>query len=262
MVWWVQMSKDEQWLLDEKYGGMQSSAFVRDCARLAKGEPLSYVIGSASFLSASIDLSLRPFIPRPETEYWVGEAIATLARERGSRARLRFLDTCAGSGCIGLALLQRFPKSSVDFIDTDPRCLKQIAINLERNGIDVSRARIGEGDLLACAQGTYDYIFSNPPYIACETAEARVERSVLAHEPHSALFASERGLVLIFRLLREASAHLKPGGALFVEFDDIQKEEIERFIKKETDLKVRFFHDQYKKWRWLEGVSTDLSTLA
>jgi len=66
------MTKDEQWLLEEKYNGEQSApvfnesldeiknkypwgeGFFTDCQRLAAGEPLGYVIGHVPFLGCTI----------------------------------------------------------------------------------------------------------------------------------------------------------------------------------------------------------------
>lgn len=44
------MTRDEQWLLEEKYGGKETPEYEADKKRLAKGEPLGYVIGWQPFL--------------------------------------------------------------------------------------------------------------------------------------------------------------------------------------------------------------------
>ncbi len=95
------MTQDEVWLLREKYQGVKTDAFFEDCARLKNGEPLAYIIGSIPFLNTTIFLDAHPLIPRPETEFWVEKAIAHM----NVRAPLRILDLCAGSGCIGVAVL-------------------------------------------------------------------------------------------------------------------------------------------------------------
>ena len=78
------MERDEQRLLNEKYGGAvgfaDRAAFERDRARLAAGEPLSYVIGWQPFLGLTIWLDSKPLIPRPETEWWTEQLLTAMQR--------------------------------------------------------------------------------------------------------------------------------------------------------------------------------------
>jgi methylase of polypeptide subunit release factors len=64
------MATDLDLLVRDKYDGDASRVTQEDRDRLDTGEPLAYVIGWAPFLNLRIDLSSRPLIPRPETEWW------------------------------------------------------------------------------------------------------------------------------------------------------------------------------------------------
>ena len=73
-------NQEIDWLLAEKYHGKKTAGFFADCERLAAGEPLAYIIGHAPFLNCQIWLDSRPLIPRPETEFWVENAITELRK--------------------------------------------------------------------------------------------------------------------------------------------------------------------------------------
>ena len=73
------MDKDEQWLLAEKYSGRATAGFEADKERLARGEPLAYVIGYQPFLGLNIYLDSHPLIPRPETEWWTEQLLSSLS---------------------------------------------------------------------------------------------------------------------------------------------------------------------------------------
>src|SRR3989338_2091343 len=122
--------KETQWLLDEKHKGRLSVAAKRDIAQLKNGEHVDYVIGFVDFLGCKIDLSLRPLIPRPETEYWVSKAVESIqCKMQDTKYRIRILDIFAGSGCIGVAVLKHVSRAHVDFGEKEKKFCDQIKIN-------------------------------------------------------------------------------------------------------------------------------------
>ena len=143
------MTLEEQWLLKEKYSGVESDAFKTDCERLACGEPLAYLIGHSPFLDTTIYLDSRPLIPRPETEFWTEKVITELKELvfRGQTPKLNVLDLCAGSGCIGVAIAKAVPNAHVDFVEIDEKHHPTIQKNIKENGIETKRIRIFGGDL-------------------------------------------------------------------------------------------------------------------
>ncbi|MDO8474311.1 MAG: HemK family protein methyltransferase [bacterium] len=246
------ISQEIQWLLGEKHHGLLTPFAKKDIAKLQKGEHVDYVIGFVDFLGCKIDLSLKPLIPRPETEYWVERAIQEM-RGKGSRLqtknyKLKTLDMFAGSGCIGVAILKHIPWAVVDFAEKDKRLLSQLRLNAKKNGIEKKRYRVLHSDMFSGIKGKYDYIFANPPYIA-ESRKSKVQTSVLKHEPREALFAGKDGLRVIRPFLSQAKDFLVEGGSIYLEFDSPQKKEIEKLLRRFQYQHWQFCRDQYEKWR-------------
>lgn len=213
------MNKEETWLLREKYAGRQTDDFLADCARLAAGEPLAYLIGYVPFLSCQIDLTGRPLIPRVETEFWVERAISAIRMQASS---LHILDLCAGSGCIGVAVAKAMPEAGVDFVEIDARLLPTITNNLTTNGVHAERSHVFHSDLFTDVPDTnrYHFILSNPPYIDRDSGQTT--NSVLDFEPHLALFGGQDGLEIITNIIRQAPDYINPNGQLWLEHEPEQ----------------------------------------
>ena len=205
------MTRDEQWLLEEKYGGLRNPRFEEDRNRLAAGEPVGYVIGWQPFLGLKIYLDSKPLIPRPETEWWTEQLLGAFP------GALRILDLCAGSGAIGCAALAKLQNAHVYFGEIDPKYEATIRKNIRENGLDESRASIGIGDLFEpFGDMKFDVIAANPPYIPAGRA---LPGSVADHEPAKALYAGEDGLAVIRRIATELPKHLAEGGTAWIECD-------------------------------------------
>ncbi|MBI2050142.1 MAG: peptide chain release factor N(5)-glutamine methyltransferase [Candidatus Staskawiczbacteria bacterium] len=256
------LEREVDWLLREKYSCSRASDLKEDgleklkldIERLKKGEPLDYVIGFTDFLGCKIDLSERPLIPRPETEFWTEAAVKDI---KNSKVRkISCLDVFAGSGCIGVAVLKSCPEflQKVDFAEKQDQFLKQIRINLKLNQPSPRalawRSKIIKSDIFSKIRGKYDYIFANPPYIVT-TRKDRIQKSVLNFEPKLALLGGKDGLFYIRKFLKDAKKHLKKGGRIYMEFDFVQKKEVEKILKTFGYNSFQFFRDQYGKWRYI-----------
>jgi len=248
------MEKEIGWLLKEKYFGKPNKKFYKDLERLKAGEPLAYVIGFAEFLGCKIDLSKKPLIPRPETEFWVGEVLKDKPFDSAQGKILHILDVFSGSGCIGIAISRHVKNTKIDFVDFDKKAVEQIKINLKINPSSskttARRSKVIRSNVFDKVVGKYDYIFANPPYIPT-TRKGKVGKSVLKFEPKVALFGGADGLFYIRKFLRDAKKHLSDAGKIFIEFDSPQKKEIEKLIKKYNYNNFEFYRDQYGRWRWV-----------
>lgn len=239
------MNKDEAWLLQEKYKGKKTEDFVADCARLSNGEPLAYVIGFIPFLRTQIYLDSRPLIPRPETEFWVEKIIFDM--QNNAKSNIAILDLCAGSGCIGVAVLSEIENAHVDFAEIEVSHHTTIKKNISENGIDPERTQIFGGDLFEQITDTYDYILTNPPYI--DSSLHRTEKSVRTFEPALALYGGEQGTDIIFKIIEATITFLKIDGSLIIEHEPEQNDAI-HMCAKTVGFSSTTYTDQYGTSRY------------
>lgn len=241
---------EENWLLKEKYHGMQTSEFENDCLRLSSGVPLAYLIGYIPFLNCKIWLDSKPLIPRPETEFWAEKVLAEIKAFDNKSESVKILDLCAGSGCIGIAIAKNSPQTTVDFIELDKH-QDTIIKNCLENNITSERFRVFQGDLFSpLSDEKYDFILSNPPYI--DKNLNRVDNSVKENEPALALYGGNEGMEIIAKIINEAPKFLVKDGQLWVEHEPEQIETINNLAKNK-------FHtinhlDQYQVQRFSQLV--------
>lgn len=159
--------------------------------------------------------------------------------------KLRILDLCAGSGCIGVAVAKAMPEAHVDFAEIDMRHHATILKNIQENDIAENRTAIFGGDLFAeIPPGTrYDYILTNPPYIDPALA-SRTEKSVTDYEPALALWGGEKGLELIYKIIEQAPTFIADDGVLYIEHEPEQATAIAEYAEKHHFLSTST-KDQY-----------------
>ncbi len=198
--------------------------YFRLIAERATGKPTQYITGHQEFWGLDFEVTPDVLIPRPETEHVV-EVVLDLRRQFGNQAppdqaALRIADVGTGSGCIALALASELPQAEIYATEISPPALAVAARNAARLGMQ-SRTRFVEGDLLAPLldaglAGTFDFVASNPPYVAQAELDM-VQREVREFEPRIAWGGLERGEQVYSRLFPQALQLLRPGGYAVVE---------------------------------------------
>lgn len=187
--------------------------------RVAKGEPVQYVLGRADFCGLSLYVDSQVLIPRCETEELVVWAVET-AHKRTCRTErpLRILDIGTGSGCIALALAKQIEDANVEAWDVSEEALSVAHKNAATLKVDVTFRKVDIlGETLPRVTVPYDIVISNPPYI-CEEEASDMEANVRCHEPHLALFVPNNDPLLFYRHIARQSLHLlAQGGALLFE---------------------------------------------
>ncbi len=186
--------------------------------RLKTHEPVAYLIQKSYFCGLPFYIDQRVLIPRSPIGELIEEAFSPwIERDRISR----ILDLGTGSGCIAIACALLIPEASVDAIDIDLAAL-EVA---KKNCLDfdlTETLRLIPSDLFSALSNTdrYDVIISNPPYVPSSSMLTLPKE--YHHEPQAALDGGQDGLMIVDRILKEASQYLSEQGILIVEVGEAQ----------------------------------------
>ena len=221
--------------------------------RLLAGEPVQYVIGEAEFGGRRFCVASGVLIPRPETYelcQWVSNR-GERREERGEKEE-RILDIGTGSGCIACTLAAELPEAEVTAWDISEDALAIARENAKRTHVYVSFEQV---DVLHSPPiSRYDLIVSNPPYICQQEAEA-MERHVLDHEPHQALFVPDDDPLLFYRAIAQYGSHaLTPGGSLFFEINPLYATELSALLSAMSYHDIEIRNDQFGKPRMIKAT--------
>lgn len=204
-------------------------------------KPLAYLLGKASFWDEILEVGPGCLIPRPETELLIEKFLENCGcRETDS---FTFLDLGSGSGAIGIALLQQFPKARATFSDISAEALEITQKNLERYDLQ-NRAEIVCTDLFETFRNSgrkWKAILSNPPYLSQGDWESA--QPEILFEPRTALDGGNDGLDFYRRIALEAGHHLHPEGWLALEAGIHQAEKIRQLLLEKHFKNVRIFKD-------------------
>lgn len=216
--------------------------------RIAKGEPVQYVLGSEDFCGRSFLVGPGVLIPRPETQQLVQlvEQYVTLG---GS-----VLDVGTGSGCIAITLA--LAGYYLTAFDVSEEALSYARKNAERLGAEVDFVL---EDITACTMlpaphtSQFNAIVSNPPYI-CRKEAAEMDYNVLRHEPDLALFVPDDDPMLFYRVIADyGTQHLEDEGWLFFETNRAYTTQVGDLLQEKGYKDIKIIKDQYDNERFVIG---------
>jgi release factor glutamine methyltransferase len=213
-AWLIEAAAGRRWrdiVVDGRIAPDAEKRALSLARRRAVGEPLQYVTGVAGFRRLELSVGPGVFIPRPETELVVDQALSRLPRAGVA------VDVGTGSGAMALAIADERPDARVLATESSTAALKWARANRDALSLAVD---LYHCDLLSgLPEGLrrrVDVVVSNPPYIAPQETD-ELPPEVLLHEPHDALFAGARGTRSLRRIARTARSWLRPGGWLVLE---------------------------------------------
>lgn len=229
-------------LMGERLTPDQVAEYEALVARRASREPLQHITGSAPFYRLELSVGPGVFVPRPETELLVEEALKVLnARAKSASGtdsatgtdsvtgQLRIVDLCTGSGAIAAAIKSELPNAQVFAVELSEDAIPYTRKNLEPLGV-----HLVQGDALTALPelaGTFDAVLSNPPYIPSANVPADPEAAL--HDPDMALYGGgEDGMQMPSAIAARAFELLAPGGLFIMEHDDTQEEAVAELLSR------------------------------
>ena len=163
------------------------------------GKPVSRIINRRNFWKKEFELNDDTLDPRSDSETLIE---LTLEQFRDKLQFLKILDLGSGTGCLGLSLLDEYPKSEASFFDISLQSLQMVKKNAHNLGLSKRSKYINlswktndwDIELLTIENNIkYDVIVSNPPYISTDIIKT-LKKEVKKHDPFVALNGGKDGL--------------------------------------------------------------------
>lgn len=186
--------------------------------------PLQYIFGEWDFYGCTFKVGPGVLVPRADTETLVEKAVEFLKERENAKA----LDLCSGSGCVGIAIAKQLPDADVVLLEKYDEAMRYLEKNITLNkaeNVTAVKGDIFNGD---AADGRYDIIVSNPPYIPSDEMETISPETHF--EPENALFGGEDGMMFYRAITADYKKSLKDGGMLAFEVGMGESDSVEKIM--------------------------------
>ncbi|MBP5301398.1 MAG: HemK family protein methyltransferase [Bacilli bacterium] len=216
-----------------------------------KDFPIEYLLNETFFLKNKFFINKNVLIPRQETEELVDLFFKKINYfiQKYKKRNLNILDVGTGSGVIAIEIKKKFPEFNVYAVDISKKALKVAKKNASNLKVDVFFYYADTFPKRKNNDKKYDVVISNPPYIHDKTT---VEKSVLKHEPHKALFITKTNNVYK-KILKNVSYLSLPALVIFEISEDcvnLLNNLLFKYLKK-YDYEYQYHKDMAKKIRFL-----------
>ncbi|NQX84235.1 MAG: peptide chain release factor N(5)-glutamine methyltransferase [Mycoplasmataceae bacterium] len=229
--------------IDKSSYKSESFSFDRKSVRLLKkfcntNIPIQQIVGYSMFHGNKFFINKNVLIPRSETEILVDIFLNQVSAGN-------VLEIGTGSGCVSSSIYLENKKLSIDATDISNKAIKVAKRNIKSLEVKLN---VIKSDLFKNVDiKKYDYIISNPPYIAYDDD---IDNSVLNNEPHLALFADDGGLFFYKKIIQK-SLENKNIKKCFFEIGSNQKGSLENYINSIDIHSYKFFKDYSGNYRVL-----------
>ncbi|MBE0478032.1 peptide chain release factor N(5)-glutamine methyltransferase [Candidatus Aerophobetes bacterium] len=217
---------------------------IRGCGRKI---PLAYITGKQHFMGDVFFIRPGIFIPRPETEVLVEEAlqlIQKLNKECPGR-EIIVVDIGTGSGNIAISIAKRIKKVFIYATDISNYALQIAKRNACFHEVQ-ERIEFLPGDLFSPLKEKklmerIDMIISNPPYV--EGKKMRYLPEEVKKEPDFTLNGGEEGLDFYQKIIPASYVWLRKNGFLMLEISCDQAKKVTQILYERFKNLPQIFYD-------------------
>jgi len=241
IMWWAIQeltSKPKKELLASTEIDISEEKIIEIVSQLKMNKPIQYIFNKAYFFEMEFYVDESVLIPRPETE----ELVQWIVSDHAKKDNISIIDLCTGSGCIAISIKNNLPFSRVSALDISSCALEVAKRNAAQNKTDI--VFLNENFLDYKSNTSYDIIISNPPYVR-NNEKLLMNKNVLEHEPHLALFVDDHDALIFYKAIAAFGlSNLNQHGSIYLEINENLAAEISelfynlgyRFVELKKDL--------------------------
>ena len=198
--------------------------------RRVKHEPVPYITGKTEFFSYDFKIVKGVFIPRPETETLVEEA---LKATEGIEVP-KILDVGTGCGNILIAMAHNLEDGEFHGTDISNTAIKCAQQNIRDHEL-VNFVTLYEGNMFQALRGSliknFDVIVTNPPYIKTGDISS-LSAQIRNFEPIVCLDGGREGLNFYRPFIDNIAPLLAPEGRVCMEIDPTLVEPVSTLVER------------------------------
>jgi release factor glutamine methyltransferase len=192
-------------------------------------EPTAYILGHSEFYGIDFRIDCRTFIPRPETELLVEEAVELALYISRQEKHVVIADVGTGCGAIAISLALALPQAKIYATDISVLALQIAEMNCRRHAVR-DQVELLQGDLLGPLPQPVDILVANLPYIKGSEFEG-LSPEIRDYEPTIALAGGEDGLDKIRQMLEQTPGKVNRRAYLLLEIGQGQGDMVTSLTK-------------------------------
>ena len=207
-----------------------------------KGKPVSRILGLRNFWKNSFIINKYTLDPRPDTEVIIDVVTKTY---RNSINHIQILDLGAGSGCIGLSIIDDLKNGSLLSLDKCKKSLEIVNVNAKRLNLMhqlqtiqinwfedswVEKIKLITKNKKLFSKIKFDIIVCNPPYIKSSEIK-KLQSEVKNYDPLVSLDGGIDGCDSYRSIFRDLRELLSIDGICFFEIGYDLLDDIKSILK-------------------------------